>query len=711
MIRRVLRSIAALLLVIILTPIASAGVALASLIFLPLPATLPTPKPTVDSQSTHVYDAVGNEIAVFKEFDTSIPVQQSDIPQVLKDAVVASEDRNFYSHGGVDIRGTLRALWSDLRNEAVVEGGSTITQQYAKLAFTTGERTLSRKIREAILASQLDRELDKDTILYRYLSVAFFGDGAYGIGAAAQTYFRKPVSQLTVSESALLAGVLPAPTVYAPREHAQGAEERREHVLDLMHEQHMIDDATYTTARAQTIWLASQGDAPGDNTIVYPPEQTQSTRPWFSGYVHLWLEQHLPGCTIGDCPQIENGGLKVYTTLDPAMEDAAEQEVARTMGDNDPNLQMALVSVEPPTGYVRAMVGGRDFSYNQTNTALSPRQPGSSFKPFILAEAFEQGVQPTSTWSGAPLKLPDGETISNYGGEQFGTIDLRTATWDSVNAVYARLVLQVGVDKAMDMANRLGAPMPTYDPSRYGASVALGAIEVSPLNMASAYSVFANHGTRAEPTPVYQVVGPDGQVIIDNSKNATKQVVNPVVADNVTDVLQGVLTDGTAAGKGIDRPAAGKTGTASDAANAWFVGYTPTLSTAVWMGHLDCGASTPDRNCGMYRINGVREVVGGTLPAATWQRYMKLALAKVPATEFSQPAPIQQYADAAKRAARHGYDPGVRQLPTAPPASDGFVSDLPPPAVLPPTTSTSTTNPGSTTSTSTTSTTTRRIIN
>ena len=490
MLGKVLRGVAAVVVVVVITPVACAGVALGSLIFLPLPATLPAPKATVDSRSTHVYDSTGAEIATFKQFDTSIPVQQSDIPQVLKNAVIASEDHNFYKHGGVDIRGTLHALWADINNQAVVEGGSTITQQYVKLAFTSGARTLSRKIREAILASQLDRQVDKDTILFSYLSIAFFGEGAYGIGAAAQTYFRKPVTDLTLSESALLAGVLPAPTLYSPRDHPEVAEQRRQHVLQLMLEQHLIDQATYDATVAQTLWLASAGPAPGANTIVYPPEQTESSQPWFTGYVHTWLEQHLPGCTLGDCPMIENGGLKVYTTLDPAMQQAAEEEVARTMGNNDPDLQMALVSVEPPTGYVRAMVGGRDFSYNQTNTALSPRQPGSSFKPYVLAEAFEQGIQPTSIWSGAPLKLADGTTITNYANEAFGSIDLRLATWDSVNAVFARLIQAVGVENTMKMANRLGAPMPAYDPSKYHESVALGAVEVSPLNMASAYGVF-----------------------------------------------------------------------------------------------------------------------------------------------------------------------------------------------------------------------------
>jgi len=671
------------------TPVACVAVVLATLIFLPLPATLPEPKPGVEARVTHVLDSAGNEIAVFKQFETSIPVDQASIPQVLKDAVVAAEDKNFYQHGGVDVGSTLRALWDDLRNRSVVQGGSTITQQYVKNAFTGGERTIGRKVREAILASQLDRKLDKDTILYRYLSTIYFGGGAYGVGAAAQTYFRKPVSELNLSEAALLAGVIPSPSRYSPLVAPDVAEQRRRLVLDLMLQQHKIDQAAHDLAAAAPVWLAANGDPPGPATIVYPPEQQQSTQPWFTDYVHAWLEANLPGCQPNACPLLDAGGLRVVTTLDPRLQQAATEEVARTMGDNDPELQMSLVAVEPPTGYVRAMVGGRDYGYSQVNTALTPRQPGSAFKPFVLATAFDQGIPPTKVYSGAPLTIGD-TTIHNYGGESFGNITLRDATWHSVNGVYARLILDVGVDKTMAMAQRLGADMPPYDPSVYGASVALGVIDVSPLQMASAFGVFANHGKRAVPTPVLQVFGPDGHLIIDNTHSADNatQVVSSVVADNVTDVLRGVLTSGTAQGKGLgDQPAAGKTGTAEDAANAWFVGYTPTLSTAVWMGHLHCGAGP---QCGMHGINGVREVTGGTIPASTWQRFMKRALEGVPVTDFGEPPPIQSFADAAKRAARGGFDPGPRRYPRA--ADDGgpYVDTVPAPVATPPTTSTTT---------------------
>jgi len=690
---RILGHTVGVLLLAVFTPVACVVVVLATLIFLPLPATLPQPHPGVESSVSHVFDADGNELGTYKQFDTNIPVAQGDIPQVLKDAVVSAEDKHFYDHGGVDVGATVRALVDDLRSGSVVQGGSTITQQYVKNAFTNGERTIGRKVREAILASQLDRQLDKDTILYRYLSTIYFGGGSYGVGAAAQTYFRLPVNQLGLSESALLAGVVPSPSKFSPLVDPVVAEQRRELVLDEMLQQGRIGQAAHDLAMKVPVWLAVNGPPPGPATVVYPPEQQQSSEPWFTGYVHSWLESHLPGCQPNECPLLEKGGLRVVTTLDPRLQQAAEQEVAAAMGKNDLELQMSLVSVEPPTGFVRAMVGGRDWGFSQVNTALAPRQPGSSFKPFVLATAFEEGIRPTKVYSGSPLRLPDGTTIQNYGGEAFGSLDLRHATWHSVNGVYARLVLDVGVDKAMAMAQRLGADMPAYDPAVYGASVALGVIDVSPLEMASAFGVFADHGKRALPTPVLQVFDRDGKLILDNTHTAdqAQPVVSDVVADNVTDVLRGVLTSGTAAGKGLgDQPAAGKTGTAEDAANAWFVGYTPTLSTAVWMGHLHCGAGA---ECGLHYVNGVREVTGGTIPASTWQRYMKRALEGVPVTDFNQPAPIVPPPDPTKIDLRKGFNPGQRKYPSDVAGEGPYVYEVKPPDATAPTTSTTAPQP------------------
>ena len=711
------RNLAALGIVGFLTPIVGAGVALASLIFLPLPATLPEERVGLESQLTRVLDSELNEIAVFRQFETRVDAapEEVDANAWLKAAVIAAEDRSFYSHGGIDIRGTMRALWTDLRTGEAVQGGSTITQQYVRAAYEEvgNERSIARKIREAILASQLDRQVDKDTILHRYLNVIYFGEGAYGVGAAANTYFQKPVSQLTLSEVALLVGVIPAPTAYSPRDNPESAETKRRIVLDAMLEVGAITPEEHAAASGETLWLLGEWGPPPDavpHTFVHPPLPQQSRHPWFTDYVRRWLETHLEGCVPGDCPAITRGGLTVITTLDPRAQVAAEEEVARLLEGTYPTLEAAIVSVEPPTGFVRALVGGRDFNGSQVNTALRARQTGSAFKPIVLAEAFEQGIRPTATYSGrAPY-----QEIENYGGAQYGTMSLRQATTNSVNAVFARLIEDVSVRETFDMATRLGIPMPAVnqeastpnglvdasDPERvYGLSVSLGAVEVSPLNMAAAYGVFANHGLRAEPTPVQQVIAPDGTVLIDNTDAAanTTQVVAPEVADNVTDVLRGVVTDGTAAGRGLPgRPSAGKTGTAQFNANAWFVGYTPTLSTAVWMGYVDCGAGP---RCAMTGIRGVRGgVTGGSLPARTWQSYMTRALDGVPATEFAEPAPIPDVRDEAERRQRGGFDPGRRRYPSEPIDGGDYVEGGGDPSVDAPETTT-TLDPATTTST------------
>ena len=331
--RKIGRGLAAMV-VAVFTPVVFAVVVIATLIFMPLPATLPAPRPGVQSSISHVFDADGNEIGIYKQFDTNIPVNQSDIPQVLKDAVVSAEDKHFYDHGGVDVGATVRALVDDLRSGEVVQGGSTITQQYVKNAFTNGDRTISRKLHEAILASQLDRQLDKDTILYRYLSSIYFGSGSYGVGAAAQTYFRMPVSQLGLSEAALLAGLIPSPSKYSPLVDPVVAEQRRRLVLDLMLQQGRISQAAHDLASQVPIWLAVNGPPPGPATVVYPPEQQQSTQPWFTDYVHSWLETHLPGCQLRACPLLDNGGLRIVTTLDPRM-----QQAARGRGRSDDGRQ------------------------------------------------------------------------------------------------------------------------------------------------------------------------------------------------------------------------------------------------------------------------------------------------------------------------------------------------------------------------------------
>jgi penicillin-binding protein 1A len=363
---------------------------------------------------------------------------------------------------------------------------------------------------------------------------------------------------------------------------------------------------------------------------------------------------------------VRRGGLRVQTTLDPQAQADAEAAVAGALTGTDPPLEMSLVSVDPRSGFVRALVGGRDFNASQVNLALgdcahaakspaggsacldgggSGRQPGSAFKPFTLAKAFEKGMTPESTVSGPasyshPHCRGNGCTVHNVEERRgFGTISLRQATWHSVNTAFAQLVVKVGVKDTAELAHRVGLTMinpdgklPDGEP--YGPSLTLGAAEVSPLDMASAYGVFAARGMKAPATPVARVIATDGKVLEDNTRRQSHRVLPEPVADNVTDVLRGVLTHGTGTRAAVGRPAAGKTGTGQDYGDAWFVGYTPTLSTAVWMGYTD------SRTHPLVNVKGVARVYGGTIPAETWHNYMAQVLQNTPPEDFPAPAPI-----------------------------------------------------------------------
>ncbi len=655
------------LVVVLATPVIAAGVVLATQLFVPLPAVIPEPEELEAIQFSQVYDVNGELIHTYQQFDQNIPVAPGDIPEVLKRAVIAAEDRNFYAHSGVDIRGTLRALVTDVREGELAQGGSTITQQLAKNAYGVGrDRTISRKVREAVLAAQLDRSLSKDQILFEYLSIVYFGEGAYGIGAAADVYFDKPVNSLTLSEAATLAGLIPAPSRFNPRADLATAEIRRTSVLDAMLDEELITFTQWERASARSLWMASDGPPPEPRTIV-ASRSTEDTRyPWFISYLTRFLAEEL-----GNEDLLYRGGLQIFTTLDPRAQLAAEATAYESLVGVDPvtrvdpatgqetvhDLQVAITAIEPPTGFVRAMVGGRDFGTDQTNIAVKGagsigRQPGSAFKPIVLATAFEQGITPDAVFSGGPYVNGD-YAPENFAGAVFGNMTLRSAMHRSVNTVFVRLMERVGPFEAVDLANRLGLQIPDIDPARDGSglAIALGSREVSPLGMASAYGTFANDGVRAEPTPVVRVFDPDGSLLIDRSEPAGEQVLREATADNVTDVLEGVLTTGTASGRGIGRPAAGKTGTTQDSRDGWFVGYTPTLSTAVFMGY------DPPPPVGVsFTVRG-RSLTGGSFPAAAWQQFMTAALDGVPITDFSEPAPIRDVASEEIQRERRGFAP------------------------------------------------------
>jgi penicillin-binding protein 1A len=715
-IRELFRLGAAFVIVAVLTPVTAAGVLLATNLFVPLPAKIPAPEPLEAIRFSEVYDVNGDLLHVYRRFDQNIPVTPADIPEVMKKAVIAAEDRNFYEHDGVDFQGTLRALVTDVREAELAQGGSTITQQLAKNAYGIGkQRTIRRKIREAVLASQIDRSLSKERILYEYLSVVYFGEGAYGIGAAAQTYFQKPINDVDISEAALLAGVIPAPSRFNPRIDPATAEIRRRFVLDAMLEEDLITVEEWEAHKGRGVWLASQGEPPGPATVVRAPTVQAARHPYFIQYLTSYLAKELGSEDI-----LYRGGLRIFTTLDPAVQAHAEATVAETLEGIDPrtsvdpatgaeivhSMQMSLSAVEPPTGFVRALIGGRDFDLTEANIATGAgtfrgrgRQTGSAFKPFVLAEAFEQGIKPSAVYSGGPLTIGD-YSPENYAGAGFGNITLRTATQKSVNTAFVRLMRDVGPAEVVDLANRMGVDIPPIDPTFDGSglSIALGTREVPTLEMASGYGVFANRGQRVPPTPVVRVFGPDGDLLIDRSEPVGQLVIEQATADNVTEVLRGVLISGTAAGKGIGRPAAGKTGTAQRNKDAWFVGYTPTLSTAVFMG-FDPPLPEPQNTV----VKG-RALTGGSFPAIAWQRFMAAALADVPVTDFSEPAPIREPASEQLQRERQGFSPGAPSRPGGTEEGGPYVVSLDAPAAPAPTTTTSTTTTTTTTSTTTTTT-------
>lgn len=757
--RRLFGSVVLATVTLVGAPVAFGATILAGLILLPLPATIPLPKTLSTVLPTVIYDRYGHPIATLNTFDKNMPFTEAQVPQILKEAIIADEDRNFYHESGIDIRGTLRALYEDLRSGAPVQGGSTITQQYVKLAYVGSQRTIVRKVREAILASQLARVASKNDILYHYMTLIYLGDGNTGVESASETYFHIPVQDLDASQAATLAGLIPAPSARAPEEHLALAEGARELVLGKMFQQHYLTAAQYQAALAQRLAPATSGANPATSTIVYPEQGSTTTAyPDFVNYVEDWLNANIPSDVLSQ------GGLRIQTTMDPAIQNDATAAVAATLDGNAMPVDMALASVEPQTGFVEALVGGRDFggtgAYEQVNLALGGcqqapagakvyinsscsngsmitgggggRQPGSSFKAFTLATAFEDGIGPQTVYSSPyVLQIPGcvvaaGQPAStcqihndegDIGGATHET--LAAATWQSTNTVYAQVANQVGCASVAATAKKMGIETAYYStpPFYYCQSYALGEVGVSPLDMASAYGVLADHGQRATPTPILEIVNAQGKVLVDNISHRprTTTALPANVADNVTNVLQGVISQGTGTTAQLGRPAAGKTGTTSNTTDAWFVGYTPTLSTAVWMGRVDSEAKSIGPVTGHFLDGGAAtfgQVYGATWPAITWKEYMQLALKNVPVTPFSAPAPLVTPQEAAALKAPRTtttvpVEPGYSAPPASTPLGGPYVEPTvppvaPPPVTVPPVTTTtvpSTVPPSATTTT------------
>lgn len=558
-------------------------------------------------QTSVVYDRNGEVLAKLFAEQNRTKRTLDEIPIALRQAVIATEDQRYYEHKGVDPWGIARALWVDA-TQGKRHGGSTITQQYVVNAFVERENTLVRKIKEAILAYRVEKEHSKDEILEMYLNTIYFGHGAYGVEAASQVYFGKPVTDLTLSECAMIAGVIKSPGSYSPYLDLEAANNRRNTVLGQMLEMEFITSEAHDTAEAEELTLTGLAD-------------NSALAPYFVEYIKQQLVDEY------GADMVYRAGIEVRTTLDLRMQRAAEQAVSEVL-DQEGDPSAALVALDPTTGEILAMVGGRDFATQQFNVAVQGlRQPGSSFKPFVLATALEEGVSPAQIFQSAAksFPLPNGQTWS-VTGSTAGPMPLRRATEKSVNSVFAQLILDVGPEAVVETAEKMGlhegiTPVP---------AIALGGLSdgVSPLEMASAYGTLAAGGTHAQPYGLASVTDGDGESVFSAETSVTP-AIDPAVAYLTTDILKGVITRGTGTAAGIGRPAAGKTGTTQEYRDAWFAGYTPQIACAVWVGY-------PDSQREMTDVHG-KAVTGGSFPAEIWQKFMSAAHEGIEETDFVRP--------------------------------------------------------------------------
>jgi membrane peptidoglycan carboxypeptidase len=580
----------------------------------------------VPATSSVVYAADGSVLAVLHGDQDRTVVPLSAVPMTVRDAVLAIEDARFYSHGALDLRGIVRAALADLASRHIAEGGSDLTQQYVKNVVTGDRRSLHRKLVEALDAAQLQRHLSKNQILAAYLNQVYFGDGVYGIATAAEHYFSRPVGRLTLAQAAALAGTIANPTRFRPTGGA-AARARRNEVLDRMAAVGFASPARVAAAKRRPLAPRLHRE-----TIRYPYVVDAVTRALLDDQA---LDGALgPAGSAARRRKVFEGGLSVTTTLRPDDQRQAEQAVQDQLAGT--GLGGALVSLDPATGAVVAMVGGSDYARSKVNLATGQGgtgfPPGSSFKVFYLVAALEQGIPPSTTFdTHSPVTVtapacPSGYTVHNAEPAAAGRLDLRRATAESVNAYYAQLMVRVGTSNAIAVARRMGITSPLHD----YCSLVLGTENLTPLELAGAYATLATGGVHCQPTLLAQVTGPGGRVLF-RGRPACRQVLDPQVAATAVGILRGVVQPGgTGFRAAIGRPLAGKTGTTSSYADAWFTGFTPQLATSVWVG--DPAQQTPMTN----RFNG-GPVYGGTFPALVFHDYMATALAGRPVVDLPGP--------------------------------------------------------------------------
>ena len=582
------------------------------------------------SASSRIYDAKGRLITTVHAEENRIPVSINEVPQNLQNAFVAAEDVRFYEHHGVDPRGIMRAVWANLiTRNATGQGGSTITQQLARNAFLTQEQTLKRKLLEVVLAFEIEDKYTKKQILEMYMNQIYFGQGCYGIQTASRVYFGKDVKDLTLAQCALLAGLPNSPNYYSPFRSVEAAKYRQGIVLDQMAKYGYITEADAKAAKEADLHLAKPQAA----------KSTSSTASYFVSYVIQSLSDKY------DSYVIYKEGLQVYTTLDLDMQKDAEKALKNDLPDGNKDSkgltqpQGALISIEVGTGHIKAMVGGRGEDHFNRAVQMT-RQPGSAFKPFVYLTAFENKIGLADMLSNEKKTYAGGWTPKNYEGTSGGKVTVEEALIHSMNIPTIDLANKVGMSKVLSIAEDTGISTlvkdgPTSD-NNLAASIGGLTNGVTLYDMAKAYSVFANDGKLVQPTAILKVVDRNGNVLEDHSGSVeSKQVVSESAVHKLTAVLEEVISQGTGGNAYIGRPAAGKTGTTDGEHDAWFVGYTPELVTAVWIG------DDTSTNAGY---------TGGTIPAAIWRDYMRAALSSYNIKGFNVPQSIRSQLGAAKAA-------------------------------------------------------------
>ena len=584
---------------------------------------IPDPNAYVNSQSTIIQYADGSEIGRIGSENRTV-VTLAEIPVQVRNAVMAAEDRGFYSNRAFSPTGIARAVWNNLRGGSL-QGGSTITQQYAKTAFLTPERSIQRKIKELVIAIKLENQFTKDEILENYLNTIYFGRGSYGVQTASQVYFGTTVDQLTTAQSAVLASILRSPGLYDPgfkKENLPRLEKRFTYVIDGM---------------VEAKWL----DAEKAKKIKFPvinPRVTSGALAGPKGYVISWVEHELNKLGFTD-EQLLVGGYIIKTTLVKDAQESAVAAVNKEAPTKAPeNLHIGLVAIKPGTGEILAMYGGKDYLKYQFNAATQGiASGGSSFKVFALVAALEQGIPLTSIWNGDSPKVYDDGIgrpyfVNNYGGETWGNTTLLNATIHSVNTVYVPLGIKAGVEKVVDVARRAGIPESVEMIA--SPSVSLGSSSPHVIDLANAYATFASQGIYAKPFIINEVQGPNKGILYQGRIQAQEVFRKDVIAD-LTYALNQVTIKGTGAvvGARLNRPAAGKTGTANDNASAWFNGYTPEVAASVAFYRDNATES-------LNGIGGLNSVTGGSFPARIWAEFVKGYLGKAPIQDFPPAANI-----------------------------------------------------------------------